>query len=107
MAGSVRKQTPELGRSPSVTYNRLFPERVPICRSQGVPILRVVSGSLPARFPQNQPARFFMRLCRIVGLLLICGSGLIAWAQQDTAQANTPTTIAQIRVIGNRRIPRE
>ena len=32
------------------------------------------------------------------------GSSLIAWAQQDTAQ---PTTIAQIRVIGNRRIPRE
>ena len=37
-------------------------------------------------------------------LLLFCGSSLIAWAQQDTAQ---PTTIVQIRVIGNRRIPRE
>src|SRR6201996_4781179 len=107
MVGSVRKQTPELGSTPSVTYNRLFPEPVPIFSSEGVPILRVVSGSLRSRFPQNQPAGFYLRLCRIVGLLLICGSSLIAWAQQDTAQANTPTTIAQIRVIGNRRIPRE
>src|SRR6201992_939967 len=107
MVGSVRKQTPELGSTPSVTYNRLFPEPVPIFSSEGVPILRVVSGSLRSRFPQNQPAVIYLRLCRIVGLLLVCGSSLIAWAQQDTAQANTPTTIAQIRVIGNRRIPRE
>ena len=32
-------------------------------------------------------------------MLLFCGSSLIAWAQQDVVQ--------QIRVIGNRRIPRE
>jgi outer membrane protein insertion porin family len=103
MVGSVRKQTPELGSTPSVTYNRLFPEPDPIFSSEGVPILRVVSGSLRSRFPQNQPARFFLRMCRIVGLLLFCGSSLIAWAQ-DAAQ---PNTIVQIRVIGNRRIPRE
>ena len=111
MVGSVSKQTPELGSTPSVTYNRLFPEPDPIFSSEGVPILRVVSGSLRSRFPQNQPARFFFQpawfflsLCRIVVLLLFCGSSLIAWAQQDTAQ---PNTIVQIRVIGNRRIPRE
>jgi outer membrane protein insertion porin family len=111
MVGSVRKQTPELGSTPSVTYNRLFPEQDPIFSSEGVPILRVVSGSLRSRFPQNQPARFFFQpawfflsLCRIVVLLLFCGSSLIAWAQQDAAQ---PNTIVQIRVIGNRRIPRE
>ncbi len=38
-------------------------------------------------------------MCRILALLLFCGSSLIAWAQQDVVQ--------QIRVIGNRRIPRE
>src|SRR3984885_9083034 len=111
MVGSVRKQTPELGSTPSVTYNRLFPEPDPIFSSEGVPILRVVSGSLRSRFPQNQPARFFFQpawfflsLCRIVLLLLFCSSSLIAWAQQDTAQ---PNTIVAIRVIGNRRIPKE
>jgi outer membrane protein insertion porin family len=111
MAGSVRKQTPELGSTPSVTYNRLFPEQDPIFSSEGVPILRVVSGSLRSRFPQNQPARvffqpawFFLSLCRIAVLLLFCGSSLIAWAQQDTAQSNT---IVAIRVLGNRRIPKE
>jgi outer membrane protein insertion porin family len=111
MAGSVRKQTPELGSTPSVTYNRLFPEQDPIFSSEGVPILRVVSGSLRSRFPQNQPARvffqpawFFSSLCRIAVLLLFCGSSLIAWAQQDTAQSNT---IVAIRVLGNRRIPKE
>ena len=111
MVGSVSKQTPELGSTPSVTYNRLFPEPDPIFSSEGVPILRVVSGSLRSRFPQNQPARFFFQpgwfflsRCRIVVLLLFCGTSLIAWAQQDTAQ---PTTILQIRVLGNRRIPKE
>src|SRR5271154_5501071 len=111
MVGSVRKQTPELGSTPSVTYNRLFPEPDPIFSSEGVPILRVVSGSLRSRFPQNQPARFFFRpawfffrVCRIVGLLLFCGSSLIAWAQPAAA---APGVVQQIRVIGNRRIPRE
>src|ERR1700674_4992031 len=85
MVGSVSKQTPELGSTPSVTYNRLFPEPDPIFSSEGVPILRVVSGSLRSRFPQNQPARFFFRICRIVGLLLFCGSSLNAWAQQGVA----------------------
>jgi outer membrane protein insertion porin family len=54
-------------------------------------------------------------MCRIVGLLLFCGSSLNAWAQQDAAppaavapQAASPqNVITQIRVIGNRRIPRE
>ena len=104
MVGSVSEQTPELGSTPSVTYNRLFPEPDPIFSSEGVPILRVVSGSLRSRFPQNQPAWFFLSLCRIAVLLLFCGSSLIAWAQQDTVG---PNTIVQIRVLGNRRIPKE
>jgi outer membrane protein insertion porin family len=97
--GRVRTKAGQLGSTPSVTYNRLFLHQDPIFSSEGVPILRVVSGGLRSRFHQNQPARFFFRICRIVGLLLFCGSSLAAWAQQDVIQ--------QIRVIGNRRIPRE
>jgi outer membrane protein insertion porin family len=100
MASVVRNQSPELGSTPSVTYNRLFLQQDPIFSSEGVPILRVVSGSLCSRFHKNQPVLpFFFRVCRILALLLFCGSSLIAWAQQDVVQ--------QIRVIGNRRIPRE
>jgi outer membrane protein insertion porin family len=108
MVGGVRNQSSELGSTPSVTYNRLFLKQDPIFSSEGVPILRVVSGSLRSRFHQNQPARFFLGMCRILGLLLFCGSSLIAWAQQDVAQpASGANVIQQIRVIGNRKIPRE
>ena len=115
MVGRVRNQSSELGSSPSVTYNRLFLQQDPIFSSEGVPILRVVSGSLRSRFHLNQPARSFFQMCRIVGLLLFCGSSLIAWAQQEVAPpaavaspaASPQNVILQIRVIGNRRIPRE
>ncbi len=86
MVGRVGKPV-ELGSTPSVTYNRLFLQQDPIFSSEGVPIFRVVSGSRCSR------------LFRIVALLLFCGSSVIAWAQQDV--------VTQIRVIGNRRIPRE
>jgi outer membrane protein insertion porin family len=108
MVGGVRNQSSELGSTPSVTYNRLFLKQDPIFSSEGVPILRVVSGSLRSRFHQNQPARLFSRMCRILGLLLFCGSSLVAWAQQDVAPpAGGANVITQIRVIGNRKIPRE
>jgi outer membrane protein insertion porin family len=106
MVGGVRNESSELGSTPSVTYNRLFLQQDPIFSSEGVPILRVVSGSLRSRSHKNQPALpFFFRMCRIVGLLLFCGSSLIAWAQQDVAAQ--PGVVTSIRVIGNRRIPRE
>jgi outer membrane protein insertion porin family len=108
MVGGVRNQSSELGSTPSVTYNRLFLKQDPIFSSEGVPILRVVSGSLRSRFHQNQPARFFFWMCRILGLLLFCGSSLMAWAQQDVAPpAGGANVIYLIRVIGNRKIPRE
>jgi len=100
MVSVVRNKSSELGSTPSVTYNRLFLQQDPIFSSEGVPILRVVSGSFRSPFHKNQPAlSFFFRGCRILALLLFCGSSLIAWAQQDVVQ--------NIRVIGNRRIPRE
>src|ERR1700742_3105683 len=107
MVESVIKQSPELGSTPSVTYNRLFLDQDPIFCSEGVPILRVVSGSRRSRFYPSQSARLFSRVCRILGLLLLCGSGLTAWAQQDATPPASPDVIQQIRVIGNRRIPRE
>jgi outer membrane protein insertion porin family len=39
-----------------------------------------------------------------LALFFVCGSSLVAWAQQDVA---SPNVIQNIRVIGNRRIPRE
>src|SRR6202161_1309957 len=106
MVGGVRNESSELGSTPSVTYNRLFLQQDPIFSSECVPILRVVSGSLRSRSHKNQLALpFFFRMCRIVGLALFCGSSLIAWAQQDVAPQ--PGVVTQIRVIGNRRIPRE
>src|ERR1700722_18921459 len=108
MTDSVRNQPAELGSTPSVTYNRLFRDQDPIFSSEGVPIFRVVSGSVPSRSHLNQPAQFFRKMCSILGLLLVCGSSLIAWAQQDaTPPPASPDVIQQIRVIGNRRIPRE
>jgi outer membrane protein insertion porin family len=106
MVGGVRNESSELGSTPSVTYNRLFLQQDPIFSSEGVPILRVVSGSLRSRSHKNKPALpFFFRMCRIVGLLLFCGSSLVAWAQQDVAPQ--PGVVTAIRVIGNRRIPRD
>jgi outer membrane protein insertion porin family len=106
MVGGVRNESPELGSTPSVTYNRLFLQQDPISSSEGVPILRVMSGGLRSRSHKNQLALpFFFRMCRIVGLALFCGSSLVAWAQQDAAPQ--PGVVTQIRVIGNRRIPRE
>ena len=137
MVNGARNKAWELGSTPSVTYNRLFLKRDLIFSSEGVPILRVMSGSLRSRvlerfrnycglikvarsgfpwektttgdlasvhtnceaaLPDKPVLPLFFRMCRIVALLL-CGSSLIAWAQQDVVQ--------QIRVIGNRRIPRE
>jgi outer membrane protein insertion porin family len=100
MVSGVRNEASELGSTPSVTYNRLFLKQDLIFSSEGVPILRVMSGSRCSRFLRNKPVLpIFPRMYRIVVLLLLCGSSLFAWGQQDIVQ--------QIRVIGNRRIPRE
>jgi outer membrane protein insertion porin family len=110
MVDGLRNDPPKLGSTPSVTYNRLFRKQDLIFSSEGVPILRVVSGSLRSRFQKNQLALpYCFRMCRLLALLLFCGSSLVAWAQQDVAQppAAQPGVIQQIRVIGNRRIPRE
>jgi outer membrane protein insertion porin family len=123
MTDTLRDKVVELGSTPSVTYNRLFLKQDPIFSSRGVLILRVVSGSLRSRFKKNQCALpFRSRMCSVLGLLLILGSsswgqeapaaaaaGQESAAQANPAPANTgqANTVQQIRVIGNRRIPRE
>ncbi len=97
----VRNKAWELGSTPSVTYNRLFLKQDLIFSSEGVPILprHVREPSLPVSKEPSLCCRFFFGCAGSLALLLFCGSSLIAWAQQDVIQ--------QIRVIGNRRIPRE
>jgi outer membrane protein insertion porin family len=107
--------TPELGTVPSVTYNRLFHMLDMISCSEGVPILPVSRGSSCSPSQQNKsPRRSFRRLCMPLAILLLSIAPVIARAQQGlstlpSAQQVTPSsnTILSIRVIGNRRIPKE
>ena len=99
MIGSKRRPA-ELGSIPSVTYNRLFLQQDPIFSSEGVPIFRVVSGSRRSRFSRtNLLCRFLLGPAGSWPCFYFAVPVLIAWAQQDV--------VTQIRVIGNRRIPRE
>jgi outer membrane protein insertion porin family len=90
----------ELGTIPSVTYNRYFREQDLIFSSEGVPILPVNSGGFRSQSLRIKTVRsLFLRISRGLALLLLCAVPHLASAQQDV--------ISQIRVIGNRRIPRE
>ena len=110
----------KLGSRPSVTYNQLFRSATDFVCSRGVHILPVSSGSSNSQYHQQQlPRRFFgsthrifAQTCAVLFLALAVPS---LFAQQDAtspaaSQAtpeNTPQTIDDIRVIGNRRIPKE
>jgi len=101
MTGSRCQSTPELGTAPPVTYNRLFLKFHLIFCSEGVPIFPVMreSVSSPIKTSQNA-ARIFRRTLKPLTFVLLCLTVFSAWAQ-------TQQTITQIRVIGNRRIPKE
>jgi outer membrane protein insertion porin family len=100
MTGNRRQDTPELGTAPPVTYNRLFLKFHLIFCSEGVPIFPVMreSVSSPSKTSQNA-GRKFRRTLKPLAFVLLCFTVFSAWAQQQT--------ITQIRVIGNRRIPKE
>src|SRR5580704_7551941 len=100
MTGKRRKDTPELGTAPPVTYNRLFLKFHLIFCSEGVPIFPVMreSESSPLKTSKNA-SRKFCRTLKPLAFVLLCFTVFSAWAQQQT--------ITQIRVIGNRRIPKE
>ncbi len=100
MTGKRRKDTPELGTAPPVTYNRLFLKFHLIFCSEGVPIFPVMRESVSSPIKTSQNAsRTFRRTLKPLAFVLLCFTVFSAWAQQQT--------ITQIRVIGNRRIPKE
>ncbi len=101
MIGAKRKDTPELGTAPPVTYNRLFLKFHLIFCSEGVPIFPVMRESVSSPIKTSQNAsRKFRRTLKPLTFVLLCFTVFSAWAQ-------TQQTITQIRVIGNRRIPKE
>jgi outer membrane protein insertion porin family len=94
------ESVPELGQAPSITYNHLFLKHDMIFCSEGVPIFPVVlQGSQNSPFEQHSVSRpRFRQMTKFLALLLLFFA-VSAFAQQDT--------ITSIRVIGNRRIPKE
>lgn len=100
MTGRKRNRTPELGTVPPVPYNRFFLNLDLIFCSEGVPIFSVMRGSVSSPLKTSQTARtLFRRTLKPLAFVLLCFTVFSAWAQQQT--------ITQIRVIGNRRIPKE
>lgn len=89
-----------MGTSPLVTYNRILRSFGLIFCSEGVHILPVERESLGSPIQLSQSLRRSMRRTLQFFLLLCCVVTLSAWAQQSN-------TIVQIRVIGNREIPKE
>ena len=116
-----------MGGVGAVQYNHLSSRQGQIFSSEGVHILPVKPnygphqnqcsprGSSPVKVKHISIARFLrVASALFLVLMLVQGFGTCpARAQQlapsptEPAQANTPQTIYEIRVIGNRRIPRE
>jgi outer membrane protein insertion porin family len=90
----------ELGSAPFVTYNRILRRIGLIFCSEGVHIFPVESGGVSSPIQLSQSLRRSMRRTLQFFLFFCCLFSLPAWAQQNN-------TIVQIRVIGNREIPKE
>jgi outer membrane protein insertion porin family len=90
----------ELGSAPSVTYNRILRRIGLIFCSEGVHIFPVERESVSSPIQPNQSLRHSMGRTLQLFLLICCLVPVSAWAQQSD-------TIVQIRVIGNREIPKE
>jgi outer membrane protein insertion porin family len=99
MINRVPKRSAELGSAPSVTYNRLFLKIGLIFCSEGVHIFPVERGSLSSSIQQSQSLRRSLRRTMQFFALFCCLTTFSAWAQQQI--------VSQIRVIGNRQIPKE
>src|SRR5271154_5724307 len=111
----------KLGSDPSVTYNRVFRSLDKILCSRGVPISSVSSGSSNSRIQKQQLRRriigstyqtFSHTLALSLVFLAVCLTTTpYGYAQQEAApqagSETTPQVISEIRVIGNRRIPKE
>ncbi|WP_446745888.1 outer membrane protein assembly factor BamA [Silvibacterium acidisoli] len=87
-----------MGPSRSVTYNRSFLKIGQIFCSEGVPIFPVERGGVSSLIQSSQSLRRTIRRT-LQFFSLFCLLTVSAWAQQEI--------VSQIRVIGNRQIPKE
>jgi outer membrane protein insertion porin family len=99
MMNRVPNRNAELGSAPSVTYNRLFLKIGLIFCSEGVHIFPVERGGVSSPIQQSQSLRRSIRRTLQFFFLFCSLLSTAAWAQQEI--------ISQIRVIGNRQIPKE
>ncbi len=99
MKNRVPESIAELGSVPSVTYNRLFLKIGLIFCSEGVHIFPVERGGISSSIQQSKSLRRTIRRTLQFLPLFCCLLTLSAWAQQSV--------VSQIRVIGNRQIPKE
>ncbi len=98
MMNRAPDQIAELGSAPSVTYNRLFLKIGLIFCSEGVHIFPVERGTASSPIQPSQSLRRSIRRTLQLFFLLCCLLTCSAWAQE---------IVSQIRVIGNRQIPKE
>jgi outer membrane protein insertion porin family len=99
MMNRFPKRDAELGSAPSVTYNRLFLKIGLIFCSEGVNIFPVERGGASSSIEKSKSLRRSIRRTLQFLALFGCVLSLSAWAQQPI--------VSQIRVIGNRQIPKE
>jgi outer membrane protein insertion porin family len=99
MKNRVRNHTAKLGSAASLPYNRLLPELRLIFCSEGVHIFPVERGGASSPIQLIQSLRRSIRRTLQIFSFVCCLLALSAWAQQEI--------VTQIRVIGNRQIPKE
>jgi outer membrane protein insertion porin family len=99
MKNPAGNRTGELGSAASVPYNRLLLKNRLIFCSEGVHIFPVERGGASSPIQLSQSLRRSIRRTLQFLSFFCCLLTLSAWAQQET--------ISQIRVIGNRQIPKE
>ena len=99
MGNRTRNQMAELGSAASVPYNRLLLKIGLIFCSEGVHIFPVERGGASSPIQLSQSLRRPIRRTLQFLSFFCCLLALSAWAQQEI--------ISQIRVIGNRQIPKE
>ena len=99
MTYRASNQIPELGSAPSVTYNRVLIKIGLIFCSEGVHIFPVERGGASSPIQVSQSLRRTIRRTLQFFSLFCCLLAFSAWSQQEI--------VTQIRVIGNRQIPKE
>ena len=99
MMNRFPERNAELGSAPSVTYNRLFLKIGLIFCSEGVHIFPVERGGASSSIEKSKSLRRSIRRTLQFLSLFCCILSLSAQAQQQV--------VSQIRVIGNRQIPKE